>query len=143
MENFYRRLIIGFSYIAWTLNQLMKGDGKIVFKWTPTQQKSFEQIKKKLCTARVLVLPDLHQPFEIEMNTSGYTLSVVITQLGHPVVFHSETFNDTIRRYSTYEKELYAIVQALKQWRHYILGKEMVILTNHKPLQFSSSQLKL
>ena len=38
---------------------------------------------------------------------------------------------------------MYAIVQALKQWRHYILSKEMVILTDHKPLQFALSQLKL
>ena len=42
-----------------------------------------------------------------------------------------------------YEKELYAIVQALKQWRHYVLGKEIVILTNHKPLQFAPTQSKL
>ena len=94
---------------------MMKGNGKIVFKWTPTQQQAFEQIKNNICTAPVLVLPDLHQPFEIDMDASDYSLIVVITQLGHPVAFHSKNFNDTVRRYSTYEKELYAIVQALKQ----------------------------
>ena len=108
----------------------MKGNGKIVFKWTPKQQKAFEHIKNKLCNAVVLVLPDLHQPFEIETDASDYALGIVITQSGHPVAFHS----DTVRRYLTYEKELYAIMKALKQWRHYILGKEMVILTSHKPL---------
>ena len=111
----------------------MKGNGKNVFKWTPTQQQDFEQIKNKLCTTPILVLPDLHQPFEIETDASNYALDAVITRPGHPVVFHFETFSDTVRRYSTYEKELYAIVQALKKWRHYILGKEMIILTNHKP----------
>ena len=112
----------------------MKGNGKTVFKWTPTQQQDFEQIKNNICTTPVFVLPNLHQPFEIETDASDYVLGAVITQLGHPVAFHSETFNDTVRRYSTYEKELYAIVQALKQWRHYILGKETVILIDHKPL---------
>ena len=34
-------------------------------------------------------------------------------------------------------------MQSLKKWRHYILGKEMVILTNHKPLQFALSETKL
>ena len=34
-------------------------------------------------------------------------------------------------------------MQALKQWRHYILGKETVILTDHKPLQFTPTQSKL
>ena len=143
MVNFYRRFILGFSHIAWPLNQLTKGNGKTVFKWTPKEQQAFEKIKNKICTALVLVLPDLHQPFEIEMDASDYALSVVITQSSHPIVFHSKSFSDTVRIYSTYEKKLYAIVQALKQWRHYILGKEIVILTDHKPLQFASSQLNL
>ena len=42
LANFYRRFILGFNHIAWPLNQLMKGKGKTVFKWTPTQQKYFE-----------------------------------------------------------------------------------------------------
>ena len=70
----------------------------------PTQQSNFEQIKNKLRTAPILVLPDLHQPFEIEIDASDYALGVVITQSRHPVTFHFETFNDTVRRYSTYEK---------------------------------------
>ena len=122
LENFYQRFILGFSHIAWPLNQLTKGNGKIVFKWKPTQQQDFEQLKNKLCTAPVLVLPDLHQPFEIEMDALDYSLGAVITQSGHPVAFHSETFSDVVRRYSMYEKELYSIVQSLKQWGHYILG---------------------
>ena len=103
----------------------------------------FEQLRNKLCTALVLVFPDFHQPFNIETDASDYALSAVITQSGHPAVFHSETFNDTVRRYSTYEKELYAILQALKQWRHYILGKETTILTDHKALYFTPTQSKL
>ena len=42
-----------------------------------------------------------------------------------------------------YEKELYAIVQARKKWRYYILGKETIILNDHKPLQFAPLQSKL
>ena len=48
---FYRLFILGFSHVAWPLNQLTKGNGKIVFKWTSTQQQDFEQIKNKLCNA--------------------------------------------------------------------------------------------
>ena len=58
LVNFYRRFILGFSHIAWPLNQLRKGNGKTVFKWTPTQQQAFEQLKNKLCTAPVLMLPN-------------------------------------------------------------------------------------
>ena len=96
LGNFYRRFTLGFNYIAWPLNHLTKGNGKTVFKWILTQQQDFEQIKHKLCIAPVLVLPDLHHMFEIEMNASNYALGVVITRSGHLVAFHSETFNDTI-----------------------------------------------
>ena len=89
------------------------------------------------------MLPYLHQPFEIETDASDYSLDAVITQSGHPVAFHSETFIDIVRRHSMYEKELYAIVQALKQWRRYILGKETVILIDHKPLQLAPTQSKI
>ena len=80
------------------------------------------------------MLPDLHQRFEIEMDASDYALGAVISQFDHLVAFHSETFNNTISRYSTYENELYSIVQSLKQWIHYIIGKETIILTDHNPL---------
>ena len=83
------------------------------------------------------MLHDFHQPFEIETDASDYALVAVITQSGHPVAFHFKTFSDMVRRYSTYEKELYAIVQALKQWRHYILGNEEIMVTNHRPLHFT------
>ena len=67
----------------------------------------------------------------------------MITQTGHPIAFNYETLNGIVIIYLTYEDELYAIVQALKKWRHYILGKEMIILTDHSPLQFVSSHSKL
>ena len=116
------------------MNKLTKGNGKTVFNWTSTQQQAFEQLKHKPCTTPVLVLPDFHHPFEIEIDTSDYALGIVITQSSHPVAFHSETFNDVIKRYSMYEKELFSIMQAFKQWRHYILGKERVIINDQNPL---------
>ena len=42
LVNFYQRFILGFSHFTWPLNQLTKGNGKIVLKWTPTQQQAFE-----------------------------------------------------------------------------------------------------
>jgi hypothetical protein len=61
----------------------------------------------------------------------------------HPVAYHSETLSDVVCKYPTYDKEMYSIVQACRQWRHYILGKETVIHTDHKPLQFMQTQGKL
>ena len=64
-------------------------------------------------------------------------------QHGHLFSYHSETFYDTVCMYPTYVKELYVIVQACKKWKHYILGKDTIIHTDHKPFQFLLTQCKL
>jgi hypothetical protein len=91
-------------------------------------------MKHCLCLAPLLSLPDLQQPFEIEFDASDYVVGAVLPQQGHPVAYHSETLSDTIRKYPTYDKEMYSIVQACRQWKNYILGKERIIHTDHKPL---------
>ena len=91
----------------------------------------FVELKHGLCSAPVLTLPDLQQPFEIETDAYDYAIGEVLTQQGHRVAYHSDTLSDTIRKYPTYEKEMYAIVQACRQWKHYILGKEKIIHTDH------------
>jgi hypothetical protein len=70
-------------------------------------------------------------------------VGIVLTQHGHPVAYHSETLSDIVRKYPTYDKEMYSIMQACHQWRHYILGNETIIHTDHKPLQFIQTQGKL
>jgi hypothetical protein len=45
--------------------------------------------------------------------------------------------------YPTYDKELYALVKSVKKWKHYLMGKETIIHTDHQPLQYLQSQTKL
>jgi hypothetical protein len=66
-----------------------------------------------------------------------------LTQHGHLVAYHSETLSDIVWKYPTYDKEMYSIVQACRQWKHYILGKETIIHIDHKPVQFIQTQGKL
>ena len=104
------------------------------FVWGQSQQQVFDDLKQRLCSALVISLPNLHHPFEIKTKASDYVVGIVLTHHSHPVAYHSETLSDTVRKYPTYDKEMYSIVQACRQWRHYILGKETVIHTDHKPL---------
>jgi hypothetical protein len=136
LANFYRRFMLEFSHIACALNQITRGGGKVKFAWGRSQQQAFNDLKQHLCSAPVLSLPNLQQPFEIEKNASEYAVGAILTQHGQPVAYHSETLSDAVHKYPTYDKEMYSIVQAYHQWRHYILGKETIIHTDHKPLQF-------
>ena len=91
----------------------------------------------------VLALPDLRHPFEIQTNASNYAMGATLLQHGKPIAFHSETFNGVVTNYPTYEKELYALVQSVKKWKHYLMGKETIVHTDHQPLQYLQSQTKL
>ena len=83
---------------------------KQIFQWEGKQQKYFYALKEKICTAPVLALPDLQQPFEIETDASGYAMGAVLMQKRRPICFHSETFTSTVINYPTYDKELFALV---------------------------------
>ena len=60
-----------------------------------------------------------------------------------PICYHYETFTSAVVNYPTYDKELYALVQCMKNWKHYLMGKETIIHTDHQPLQYLHSQTKL
>jgi hypothetical protein len=100
-------------------------------------------MKHRLCSAPILSLPDLQQSFEIETDASDYVVGAILTQHGHLVAYHSETLSNTIWKYPTYDNEMHSIVQAYRQRKHYILGKETIIHTDHKSLQFIQTQGKL
>ena len=103
---------MGLSHITWPLSQVTKGGAKAKFCWPESQQKAFVELKHHLYSTPVLTLPDLQQPFEIETDASDYAIGAVLTQQGHPVAYHSETLSDTVRKYPTYDKEMYSIMQA-------------------------------
>jgi hypothetical protein len=69
-------------------------------------------MKHRLCSAPVLSLPYLEQPFENETNASYYVVAAIITQHNHPMAYHSETLSNVIHKYPTYDKEMYFIVQS-------------------------------
>ena len=106
--------MLGFSHITWPLIEVTKGGAKAKLFCSETQQKAFAELKHHLCCAPVFILLDLQQPFEIEIDASDYDIGAVLTQQGHPVAYHSETLSDTVRKYPTYDKEMYSILQACR-----------------------------
>jgi hypothetical protein len=63
LAGYYLRLIKDFSKIAKSMTKLLEKNK--AFEWTVERQASFEELKKHLALAPVLVLPDLTKKFDI------------------------------------------------------------------------------
>jgi hypothetical protein len=129
---YWRKFIANFSSIAAPLHVVTSF--KQFFQWGGKQQHAFNTLKEKISSTPVLALQNLSQPFEIQRDASNYAMGAILLQYGKPICFHSETFNGAVINYPTYEKELYALVQSVKKWKHYLLGKETIIHIDHQPL---------
>ncbi|RDY08881.1 Retrovirus-related Pol polyprotein from transposon 17.6, partial [Mucuna pruriens] len=93
--------------------------------------------------APILALPHFSKAFELECDASGVGIGVVLLQKGHPIAYFSEKLKGSHLKYSTYDRELYALVRALQTWQHYILPKEFVIHSGHEALKHLKGQGKL
>ncbi|KAF7785180.1 hypothetical protein Agabi119p4_1345 [Agaricus bisporus var. burnettii] len=146
--NFYRRFIKNFSTIAQPLNELKSKKGEKWY-WNDEQQQAFEQIKQAIASEPVLALPKDKGQFRVEVDASNYGTGAVLSQeqenKWHPVAFMSKTLSEAERNYEIYDKELLAIIKALKLWRHYLLDakEQFEIWTDHENLKYFREPQKL
>jgi hypothetical protein len=105
--------------VAKPLHGLLKKNAS--YDWKEPEQKAFQTLQELLTTAPILQFPDFSRPF------------IVTTDF--PIAFASRTFNKAERNYSTTDREMTAIVWAVKQFGPYVLGRHFSIVTDHKPLK--------
>jgi hypothetical protein len=87
LARYYRRFIEGFSWISKPMMELLEKDKE--FKWTSACESSFQELKKCLTTALVLVMSDMEKPFSIYCDASGQALGCVLMQDGRMVAYAS------------------------------------------------------
>ncbi|PNF23589.1 hypothetical protein B7P43_G13934 [Cryptotermes secundus] len=138
LSSYYRRFIHNYSRVAKPLYELLKKDA--VYDWKEPQQNAFQTLKELLVTAPILQYPDFSRPFIITADASGDAAGCVLSQgeIGKdlPIAYASRTFNKSERNYSTTDREMAAIIWAVKQFRPYVLGRHFNIVTDHKPLKW-------
>jgi hypothetical protein len=105
-------IIEGFLKISKPMTKLLKKDKK--FEWMPACEASFQELKKRLTTALILVMPDMEKPFSIYCDASDQGLGCVLMQDRHVVPYASWQLRKHEAHYSTHDLELATIVHALK-----------------------------
>ena len=164
LSQHYRRFIPGFSSIAAPLTELTSGTGakKRAVVWNPQCETSFNKIKQLLTSAPVLQMPDLSKPFVIETDSSDYGVGAVLLQPAldrqssgtlsrpygnystwHPVAFESKKLSQEEQKFPAQERELIAVVHALRTWRCFIEGcpAGYTVYCDHNPLVYFKNKL--
>ncbi|WJX91525.1 hypothetical protein P8452_73291 [Trifolium repens] len=135
---FYRRFIKDFSKIAKPLSNLLNKDKS--FNFDNACLLAFEELKKQLVTAPIIIAPDWTLEFELMCDASNYAVGAVLGQrknkIFHAIHYASKVLNDAQINYATTEKELLAIVYALEKFRSYLIGSKIVVYTDHAAIKY-------
>lgn len=150
LAGYYRRFVKDYAAIARPLTKYLCGDNghtsakqskhvKITFDTEALH--AFDKLKQLLSSEDVLLLyPDFEKPFDLTTDASSHAIGAVLSQAGRPITMISRTLSSAESNYATNERELLAIVWALKHLRHYLYGvNKLNIFTDHQPLTFSIS----
>ena len=137
LTGYYRKFIPGFSCIAAPLLQLTQKS--VHFNWTDACEQAFQQLKHLLCSAPILAYPDFGQEFILQTDASDYGVGAVLLQrdaLGNEkvIAYASKALSPREQKYSTTEKELFAVVFGTAHFRIYLLGHYFQLITDHSAL---------
>uniref|UniRef100_A0A8C5HTM3 Gypsy retrotransposon integrase-like protein 1 n=3 Tax=Gouania willdenowi TaxID=441366 RepID=A0A8C5HTM3_GOUWI len=147
--NFYRRFIRDYSRVAAPLTALTSTS--IPFQWTPKAEQAFQSLKVRFTSAPILVQPDPHLQFVVEVDASDSGVGAVLSQRTpsdqklHPCAFFSRRLTPAERNYDVGNRELLAVKLALEEWRHWLEGAEhpFIVWTDHKNLEYIRSARRL
>lgn len=132
LTGFYRRFVKHYASIAAPLTDLLRGSK---FAWNTTASAAFFQLKQHMTSMRVLHLPDFSKNFVIETDASAVAVGAVLSQDGHPLSFFSRRLNPRMQAAFMYVREMFAITEAVKKWRQYLIGQKFHIFTDQKSLK--------
>jgi hypothetical protein len=138
LAGYYHWFIKDFSKIAKPMTRLLEKNKN--FDWTEECQVSFKELKKRLTSAPVLILPDITKKFGIYCDASRQELGCVLMQGGQVVSYASRQLRKHEENYPTHDLELAAVVHALKIWRHYLISHRCEIYSDHKSLKYIFTQ---
>jgi RNase H-like domain found in reverse transcriptase len=142
---FWRSFIAYYADVTEPLTRLTCKN--VAWRWGEEQTSALQRMKAAVAAAPLLHPPDATRPSLVVTVASDYACGASLEQADlhderHPVAFFSHKLNSAERRYPVHERELLAIVLALRTWRHYLYGSEFKVIcqTDHRPLQHFMTQ---
>lgn len=149
MLNFYRRFIPNAAQLQAPMNAILSGPkvkGAHPVEMTPDLLRAFEDCKKSLSQATLLAHPDASAKLAIVTDASDSAIGAVLQQKNgedwQPLAFYSHKLSGAQTKYSPYDRELLAVYEAIKHFRHMVEARTFAVYTDHKPLTFAFSMNK-
>uniref|UniRef100_A0A4W5NSQ7 ribonuclease H n=1 Tax=Hucho hucho TaxID=62062 RepID=A0A4W5NSQ7_9TELE len=148
--NYYRRFTLGFGQVAAPITSLLKG-GPARLRWSAEADRAFSRLKELFTNAPLLAHPDPSLAFIVKLDVSEAGVGAVLSQRSgtppklRPCAFFSRKLDPAERNYDVGDRELLAVVKALKVWRHWLEGAKhpFLIWTDHRNLEYIRAARRL
>jgi transposase InsO family protein len=121
------------SELALPLQNLLHAD--TAWTWDSIHQRAFDNLKAAISSAPALQFYDVHKPVTLSCDASFGGLGAACLQDGLPVAYTSRSLTKAEQSYAQIEKELLAVTFACNKFHDYIIGKQVIVETDHKPLE--------
>ena len=141
LAGYYRRFIEDFSRLTESMTRLTRKEVK--FEWNDLCEKAFQELKRRLTSTPILIVPERGQRYTVYCDASKAGLRCILMQSGRVVAYGSRQLKNHEQNYPTHDMELAAIVFALNIWRHYLYGEQFEVYSDHKSLRYIFTQRDL
>ena len=134
LAGYYMRFIEDFSRLVAPMTRLTRKEVKFV--WDDSYERAFQELKRRLTSAPILIVPEREQRYTMYCDASKDGLGCVLMQSEKVVAYGSRQLKNHKQNYPTHDMELAAVVFALKIWRQYLYGEQFEVFSDHKSLKY-------
>ncbi len=133
MVRYLSKFVSRLSELALPLQNLLHAD--TAWTWDSIHQRAFDNLKAAISSAPALQFYDLHKPVTLSCDASFGGLGAACLHDGLPVAYASRSLTKAEQSYAQIEKELLAVTFACNKFHDYIIRKQVIVETDHKPLE--------
>lgn len=138
---YYRGYVPNYAEVAAPLTELTGKKIPSKIPWPAEAERAFQRLKAALCEATALGTPDIDKPFWLHTDASAVAAGACLSQRAadgseRPIAFASHRFSPTQARWSTIEREAFAVIWGLGKFDLWLFGAQVTVVSDHNPLSF-------